>query len=68
MPKFSCVRCVRMLVELLGMLHISLVSLYNILSNFLMTGLEKGTAICVCYTWLYGRVEDLDFLLKASGG
>ena len=44
MPKFSCVRCVRMLVELLGMLHISLVSLPIILSNFVMSGLENGTA------------------------
>ena len=32
MPKFSCGRCARMLVELLGMLHISLVSLLISLS------------------------------------
>ena len=44
MPKFSCVKCVRMLAELLGMLHISLVSLPKILSNFVMSGLENGTA------------------------
>ena len=41
MPKLSCVR---MLVELLGMLHISLVSLPIILSIFIMSGLENGTA------------------------
>ena len=44
MPNSSCGRCVRMLAVLLGMLHISLVSLLIILSNFLMSGLENGTA------------------------
>ena len=33
-----------MLAVLLGILHISLVSLLRILSSFLMSGLEKGTA------------------------
>ena len=33
-----------MLAELLGMLQISLVSLLMILSNFLISGLENGTA------------------------
>ena len=37
-PKFSWGRCVRMLVILLGVLHISLVSLLIILSSFLMLG------------------------------
>ena len=44
MLKFSCVRCVRILAELLGILHISLVSLTMILSNFMISGLENGTA------------------------
>ena len=44
MPKFSFGRWVRMLAELLGMLHISLVNMLIILSNFFMSGLENGTA------------------------
>ena len=44
MPKFSCGRWVSMLAVLLGVLHIFLVSLLMILSNFLMSGLEKMTA------------------------
>ena len=44
MPKFSCGRCVSMLAVLLGMLQISLVSLLIILSSFIISGLENGTA------------------------
>lgn len=44
MPNFSCGRCVRMLVELLGMLHVSLINLLISLSSFLISGLENGTA------------------------
>ena len=44
MPKFSWGRCVRILAVLLGMLHVSLVSLLIILSSFLMSGLRNGTA------------------------
>ena len=43
-PKFSWGRYVRILAVLLGMLQASLVILLIILSNFLMSGLEKGTA------------------------
>ena len=43
-PKFSWGRCVRILVVLLGMLQASLVILLIILSDFLMSGLEKETA------------------------
>ena len=42
--KLSCGRWVRMLAVLLGMLHISLVSLPKTLSSFMMSGLEKETA------------------------
>ena len=41
MPNSSCVMCVRMLAMILGMLHISLVSLLIIPSIFLMSGLEN---------------------------
>ena len=44
MPKFSWERWVRMLAVLLGILHVSLVILLIILSSFLMSGFEKGTA------------------------
>ena len=44
MLKLSCGRCVRILAVLLGILHISLVSLPMTLSSFMMSGLEKGTA------------------------
>ena len=44
MPKFSCGRWVNMLAVLVGMLQIFLVSLLIILSSFLMSGLENGTA------------------------
>ena len=41
MPKSSMERSVRKLVVLLGMLHISLVSLLRTLSSFRILGLEK---------------------------
>ena len=44
MPNSSCGSWVRMLAVLLGMLHISLVSLLIILSSFLISSLENGTA------------------------
>ena len=44
MPKSSWERRVSAFVVLLGRLHISLVSLLRTLSNFLMFGLENGTA------------------------
>jgi hypothetical protein len=43
-PNSSCGKCVRMFVVLLGILHIYLVSLLGILSSFLMSSLENGTA------------------------
>ena len=44
MPKFSCVRCVRILAVLFGMRQVSFVILLIILSSFLMSGFENGTA------------------------
>jgi hypothetical protein len=44
MPKFSCGRCVRILAEFLGMLHISLVNLLISLFSFFISSLQNGTA------------------------
>jgi hypothetical protein len=44
MPKFSCGKCVRILAVLFGMLQVSFVILLIILSSFLISGFEKGTA------------------------
>jgi hypothetical protein len=44
MPRSSWGRCERMFAVLLGMLHMSLVDLLSILSNFLMSSLENGNA------------------------
>ena len=44
MLKFSCGRCVRILVMFLDILHISFVSLLIILTSFSMLGLENGSA------------------------
>ena len=43
MPKFSWGRCVRMLVVLLGILHISFVILLIILSSFFISSFLYGT-------------------------
>jgi hypothetical protein len=45
---------VRLLAELLGMLHISLIIMLIILSNFLIFGLENGTTL---YAYAHTKVE-----------
>ena len=44
MPKLSWGRCVRILAVLFGILQVFFVILLIILSSFLMSGFEKGTA------------------------
>lgn len=44
MPKFSWGKCVRILAIFFGMLQVSFVILLIILSSFLISGFEKGTA------------------------
>lgn len=66
-PKLLVERWVRIFAVLVRVLHISLVSLLSILSNFLDLMFEEGDrVICVSCAWFNDNIEDMYFLFDGE--